>query len=283
MMKILGNRILLSTVLLFLLNVAGGLILLAPILVFLRNELGSSASTLLLWPAVSPSVVVDFLLNYRQALAVFAASAMVIYILYFLLRILFMGGVYHLVIFKDAADRAIDSPSAFISRSTDAWPGFLKVALLAVVVYGIALFLGVSFGRLLGVLPTFWRLCIVAIFALIGSTFLQILRAKMISENSFSLRKAIRATRPLVAGSALRLIAGNISVAAVGISVAFVLWSINKGIRGNNWNFGVALLSFILQQTIVFTICLMQVVRINFNQSVIRKGAINVMGRTELG
>ena len=283
MIRIFKSRLLLAATLLFLLDVAGGLAILAPILVFLRNQLDKSASALQLWPQVAPVVVVDVLFNDLQALAVFAASAMVIYLLYFFLRTFFVGGIYHLVVFRDPADRRIDSSRSYISRCADAWPGFIKVALLAIAVYAVAFFLGIVFGRLLSGLPIFWRLCLLALFILLGSTYLQILRTKMTIENDCSLRNAIRATRRTIGESAVRLIGGNLSVAIAGILMALVLWSVNKGVRGHNWSLGLALISFLLQQAIVFIISLMQIVRVNFNQTIVRRGVSNALGRTELG
>ena len=114
-------------------------------------------------------------------------------------------------------------------------------------------------------------------FIVIGSSYLQILRARMVADDNTSVRHAMRSTRSIIAERFVRIVIGNVSVAIVAIIEALVFWLILKGIRHYNWSIFTALLSIIFEQAIIFALCIMNVVRINFNYSIIKRGAVETV------
>jgi hypothetical protein len=284
-MKLFKNKIIIATALFLLLNWAGAFIILAPILVIIRNRLGLSAMSKNLWPIISSQVLADTIVNDVQMLSAYIISAMVILILYLLIRIFITGGIYDIIISEtNTLDDSGDSRlSYFFKKSASLWSPFFRITLLAIIVYLAMIFLGFTVSRILSFLGLFGRKLIFLFFMLIGSTFLQIIRAKIAFESGKSVMGSIRSLRPILSKSLLRIIAGNLSVALAGFVISLLFWLILKGIRSAEWNPILAIISAILEQAIVFTICLMQVIRINFNCSIIRKGADDVVGGTELG
>jgi hypothetical protein len=54
--------------------------------------------------------------------------------------------------------------------------------------------------------------------------------------------------------------------------VVLIFWFILKAIKSSDWSLVLMIITIIIQQIMVFTICLAQSLRINFNYSVIKKG-----------
>lgn len=283
MMWIFKNRIIIAAIILFLVEIAGAFVIMAPAMVFLRNQFSKSDLAHDLWPVISPRVVSDILINDLQAFVVFVLSAMVIYIMYLLLKTFFLGGTYDFVIRTSGQQfPEFGNLKSFLSRCAAFWPGFLKISILGIVVYGIALFLGISFGQLFARFGITWRILSLLFFILIGSSYLQILRARMVADDNTSVRHAISATRSIIAERFVRIVIGNVSVAIVAVIEVLVFWLILKAIRHYNWSFFTALLSIIFEQAIIFALCMMNVVRINFNYSIIRREIVGRVPKSEL-
>jgi hypothetical protein len=271
MMWIFKNRIIIAAIILFLVEIAGAFVITAPAMVFLRTQFSKSDLAHDLWPLISPRVISDILINDLQALVVIVLSAMVIYIMYLLLKTFFLGGIYDFVIRTSGQQfPEFGNLKSFLSRCTAFWPGFLKISILGIVVYGIALFLGISFGQIFARFGITWRILSLLFFILIGSSYLQILRARIVADDNTSVRHAMRSTRSIIAERFVRIVIGNVSVGIVAIIEALVFWLILKGIRHYNWSFFTAFLSIIFEQAIIFALCIMSVVRINFNYSIMR-------------
>jgi len=272
MKKILKSKIIVASLLFVLLHMIGGLLIMAPLLVFLRIHFEHTGSALKLWPVISPEVLSDMLVNDSQALVMFFIAAAVIYIAYFPLKVFITAGIYNIIIFKKESGEAIDSARTFLTRSAGIWIGFVKADIFGILIYIVALFLGVVFGGFLGRLGPYWRPTVILLLLLLGSTYIQILKIAVVDNEDTSLRSVIRFTRGRIGGSFLRLVLGNVAVALVGFLIVLGLWSLLLWTRSYNWNVVTASLSVILQQGMIFFICLAQVLRINFNYSVIKKG-----------
>jgi hypothetical protein len=285
MKNILKNRLFAASLMFLLLNLAGAFLIMAPLLVILRNRFDHSRAAFDLWPVISPLLLTDILINDTQMLGTFIISAVVIMALYMLLRTYFSGGIYGIIVLeKDNNDQGVENPiKDFLVRSAAFWPGFIKASLFSILVYLLAIFLGAFFAKLVSMFGFFWQVVIFLFFMLLGSIYIQLLKARLVSGGAGSVTEAIRFTRPIISQSAFRLIAGNLAVVIVGAVIVFMLWKILAFLRGFGWNVGLAALSIIFEQVIIFTICLMQVIRINFNYSIIKRGEIDVVGRTELG
>jgi hypothetical protein len=285
MKNILKNKLFAASLMFLLLNLAGAFVVMAPLLVLLRNRFDRSLMAESLWPVISPLALADTLINDTQMLATFVVAAIVILALYMLLRTFFSGGIYGIIIFdkQDEQVTGVSPMREFLGRSSAVWPGFIKASLFSIVVYLIAVFIGAIIGRLAVPLGVFMQVAVVVFFLMLASTYIQILKAGLVLDGDSSLTSAMRTTRPIIAQSIWRLVTGNLAVVVVGILLAFILWKILVVIRGFGWNAVTAGLSILLEQMIVFVICLMQVVRINFNNSIIKRGKDDVVGGTKLG
>jgi hypothetical protein len=286
MMKVFKNRFVLASLLFLALDLAGGFLILAPFLVSVRNVLEKSSLSRELWPIASPNIIADILINQSQMLATAAIAGATIYIVFMLLKTLFSGGIYRIIIEGYAADSfgySQNSLANFIVNSANMWPGFLKIALFSLLVYGVAIFLGLTLSRVLAVLGSFWQTVVFLFVILIGSTYIQILKLRVSSARDNSLVRALQTTRAPLAGDAVRIIVGNLSVTLAGIFIGLLLWLVIKWLRGYEWNVALAAATVILEQLIVFVFCMVQAIRINFNYSIIKKGAQNAVGGTELG
>jgi hypothetical protein len=272
MKTVLKSKIIIASLLFVLLDIVGGLLIMAPLLVFLRIHFEHSGSALKLWPLISPEVLSDILVNDYQALVMFFIAAAVIYMAYFPLKVFITAGIYKIITSGKESDEGIDSARTFFIRSAEIWIGFFKTDVFGILIYMVALFLGLMFGEILGRFSLFWRAATVLLFVLLGSTYIQVLKIAIADNKDTSLRSAISFTRSRIAGSFLRLALGNVAVALVGFLIVLGLWSLLLWTRSYNWNIVTASLSVILQQGMIFFICLAQVLRINFNHSVIRKG-----------
>ncbi len=149
MMKLLKNRLVFAALLFLLLNVAGGFAVMAPILVVFRNELIKSAVALRLWPVIRPDVIAEFLINNVQSLSVYVVSAIVIFALYSLLWTYFSAGIYGVIINRREPETKAGALREFLRESASLWPGFVKVALLSILLYAAAAFIGLTFGQIL--------------------------------------------------------------------------------------------------------------------------------------
>ncbi len=270
--KVFKNKIIVASLLFVLLDLIGGLLIMAPLLVFLRIHFEYSGSALKLWPVISPEVLSDLLINDHQALVMFIIAAIVIYIAYFPFKVLVTAGIYNIIVSDKERGEAIGSARAFLTRAAGVWIGFVKTDLFAVLIYIVTMFLGIVFGEILGRLGRFLSPAVILLMLLLGSTYIQILKIAVVDNNDTSLRSIIRFTRGRIAGSFLRLVLGNVAVALVGILIVLGLWSFLLWTRSHDWNVVTAPVSVILQQGMIFVICLAQVLRINFNHSVIKKG-----------
>ncbi len=275
--KIFKNNIVISALLFQALEVAGAFLIMAPILVYLRIIMEKSVMSSQLWPVISPDLLSDILLNYDQALGIYALAAIIILFVYLPLKNLMAGGIYNIILFGSDWNSDLQSRT-FLERASDAWVGFLKVVLFAAPVYIVVLFLGFIFGNILSHISLIVAFVLFFIFFIMGSSLLQILRIKMVMENQYRLRATLLAIKIPLKNSFWRLVIGNISVSAVALIIVFILWTILKAVRGDEWNYWAALLSFIVQQLMVFIICLAQTLRLNFNYSVIRRGNEDVLG-----
>ncbi len=272
MKKILKSKIIVASLLFVLLDIIGGLLIMAPLLVFLRVHFEYTGSAFKLWPVISPEVLSDILVNDYQALVMFFIAAVVIYVAYFPLKVFVTAGIYKIIISEKESGEEIDSARTFFIRSAEIWIGFVKTDIFGILIYIVALFLGIVFGGILGRLGLFWRAVTILLFFLLGSTYIQILKIAVAGNKDTSLRSVIRYTRSRIAGSFLRLALGNVAVVLIGFLIVLGLWSLLLWTRSYDWNIVTASLSVILQQGMIFFICLAQVLRINFNHSVIRKG-----------
>jgi hypothetical protein len=284
-MNILKNRLFAATLMFLLLDLAGSFLILAPLLVVLRNRFEHSAEALSLWPTIKTLTVTDILVNDTQMIATFVISAIVIFFIFMLLRTFFSGGIYGIIILKErpVGDGEANPFKSFLTRSAEIWPGFIKISLFSILVYFVAIFIGAILSRIVSGLGFFWQAAVFLFFMMVGSTYIQVLQSEMVVSGQTSVSRAISSTRSAVARGMARLIAGNLSVVMVGAIAAWILWLILAWIRGYAWNMGLTVLSIILEQGIVFVICLMQVIRINYNSSIIRRGTQDVVGGTELG
>jgi hypothetical protein len=284
-MKLFRNKIIIASVEFFFLNLAGAFIILAPLLVLLRNRLSLSGLSLKLWPVISPDILTDILVNETQMLSTYIISAMVIFTLYAVFRAFFSGGIHYFIVRENPSAEMpqTDYLKSFIAKSAELWISFLKVSLLSIVVYMIAAFLGFTIGSILSALGAFWRVLIFLIFLLIGSTFLQMIRIRLAATSELSVLGAIRGMRQALSKSLLRIILGNLSVSIAGILLLLLLWVILKAFRAGDYNAFRAFASVVLEQAIVFVICLMQVIRINYNHSIIKRGTDDSLGGTQLG
>ncbi|MEE9554215.1 MAG: hypothetical protein V3W18_07955 [candidate division Zixibacteria bacterium] len=273
MKKLLKSRLLIAVLLSTLLHIVGGLLVMAPFLIFLRLHLEHSGLAFKLWPVISPEVLGDILVNYPQALTVYIIAAVIIYIAWFPLKILFTAGIYNVIIVPNS-DRKEEqySISEYLKKAVSVWPGFAKIAVFGMVVYLTAIFIGFVFGGLLSKIGSLFGPLMIILFLLAGSTYLQILRIYMVVGETSSLRSSIRDTRIEIAGSLARVVLGNVSVIAAGFVAVLLPWILLKWVRSFDWNLFVGALSVILQQAIILLVCLAQVLRINFNVSVLRKG-----------
>jgi len=273
MKKLLKSRFLAATLLFSLLQIVGGLLVAAPFLVFLRLPLEHSGLARGLWPAISPEIIGELLINNIQVLLVCSVAAAVIYVAYFPLKILFTAAVYDMIIVKSGEQTAGEASMAeHLKQAVAVWPGFVKTELFGIPIYITAIFLGIAFGGIAGRLAGFLRPTAILLFALIGSSYLQILRIRMVIDRTSSLRDSIRNTKKDIAGSLGRIILGNISVAAVGLLIIMLPWSLLKWTRGMEWSLLSASFSLVCQQIMVLLVNLAQALRINFNHSVLRKG-----------
>lgn len=273
MKSILKNRLVVGALIFLLVDVIGGLLIMAPLLIFLRVHLEYSGSALRLWPVIPPEMISDMLINQGQALAVFLISAVVIYLAYFPLKMLLAAGVYRIILAGDGpSDREIGSVRRFLAGAAVSWIGFVKIEIFGVMAYAVAIFMGMIIGGFLGSLISFLGPLAVLLLLLMASTYIQILKIAVVVRDDTSLRNCIRSTRESIASSFLRLLTGNIAVASAGLLVTVILWSLLRWIRSYDWNVISAFVSILLQQGLIFSICLAQVLRINFNYSVMGKG-----------
>lgn len=273
MRNILKSRLISASLMFLLIDVIGGLLIVAPLLVFLRIQFEYSGSALKLWPIVSPEIFSDLLINHGQALLMFLIAAAVIWVAYFPLRVFFAAGIYGMIIPQgNGGGTQIDSVRKFLTASASSWIGFIKIDIFGILVYVVALFLGLMFGSLLGQLISFLKPLTIVIFLLLGSTYIQILKIEVIARDDTSLVKSLRSTRDRIGVSFLRLILGNAAVVLAGFIAVLISWSLLTRVRGHDWTMVNAFLSILLQQAMIFFICLAQVLRINFNSSVMGKG-----------
>ena len=283
MMKIFKNRIVLASALFGLLDFLQGFIIASPILIYLRLIYENKESSLSLWPLPSARVITDFILNHNDVIIFYLITASVLYTVYFIFKTLFAGGIYSLILFEKKNDNSIKSSGEFMGYSTITWTGFLKVGLFAIIVYTIAFFIGSMFGDFVGRFSGFLKVVIIALFLLMGSTYLQILRIHIVASSDNSLRRAMAGTKEAISKGFLRLIMGNVSVSIVVFILVMVMWFILRALKSSEWNVIIMIFTIIVQQLMVFTICLGQSLRINFNYSVIKKGENNALGGDELG
>jgi hypothetical protein len=199
------------------------------------------------------------------------------------MKTFFAGGIYRLIICDKDDPSAIKTVSDFLKNSSQIWPGFLKTGLFSVLIYGLALFLGLVFGDFLGRFWSFLRLALPALFLFLGSIYLQILKIHIAWSMDNSLKTALRETRERISGVLLRIIMGNASVALAAFVMILIFWFILKAIKSSDWSVILMIFTIVIQQIMVFTICLAQTLRINFNYSVIKKGEENALGGDELG
>ncbi len=273
MIKFLKSRLLTAALLLTLLEIVGGLLLMAPLLVFMRLRLEHSGLALELWPLISPKILADLLINHSQVLIICLAAAAVIYLAYFPLKTLFAAAIYNMITVNNAGSSLVTkSLSEHIRRAVAIWPGFLKTAVFGMLIYLLAFFIGLMFGGILGRVWDFFRPLAVLLMLLTASTYLQILKLRMVRCGESSLRDSIRETRSEIAGAFGRIMIGNFAVFAAAVIIVMIPWSILKWVRSFEWNYLTASISIVLQQLIIILICLAQTLRINFNQSLFGKG-----------
>jgi hypothetical protein len=273
MKRLFENRLLAAALLFMLTHIIGGLLVAAPLLVFMRVQFEHSGSAMKLWPVMSIEVLGDLMINNSQALMVYLIASVVIYLAYFPLRVLATGAIYHMVILEDGVSGRGASPlPGYLAKAVTVWTGFLKAAIFGLPVYGVALLLGLTFGGILARIWTVFKPLTLVLFLLLASTYLQILRIHMVTSGNSSLRNSMVKTRAQIAASLGRIAIGNASVGTVAILGAGVIWLALRWVRGFEWSFVSAGISLIFQQGIVFVLCLSQAIRINFNNSVLRKG-----------
>jgi hypothetical protein len=294
MKKILQNKILVGSLMFLMLDLAGGFLILAPFLISIRNVYESSAMSFDLWPAPSASILIDILINHPQILATSAIAAFTIYLLFTLLRTYFAGGIYRIIMdgpgFIRNGDERRSGFQEFLAKTSQSWAGFVKVGVAAVAIYTVAGFLGFTVGRVFAGLGAFWMIAFIMFVMLIASTYLQILKITIVTSRDNSVINAIRGSRQILAKAAPRLVIGNLSVVVIGALICLALWLIIGSVRGSEWNAARGAITIILEQLIVLAVCLMQAVRINFNNSIVsakdrpkKKGEQDALGGTELG
>ncbi|OGC93528.1 MAG: hypothetical protein A2W25_16905 [candidate division Zixibacteria bacterium RBG_16_53_22] len=287
MKKFLQNKIVVGSLMFLVLDLAGGFLILVPFLISIRNIYERSAAAQELWPVPSTTILIDILVNHSQLLATAAIAAFTIYLLFMVLRTYFSGGIYRIIMigpwFLQSGDEQVSGFQQFLTRSSLSWAGFVKVAIAAIVIYTIAAFLGLTIGRVFAGLGLFWMVVFFLFFMLIASTYLQVLKIQVVASDNNSVVEAVRGTRRTVAGSAPRLVLGNLSVVIIGALICLGLWLLIAALRAGPWGAARATVTIILEQLIVLVICLMQAVRINFNHSIIKKGIQDALGGTELG
>jgi hypothetical protein len=287
MKKFLQNKIVVGSLMFLLMDLAGGFLIMAPFLISVRNIYERSGAARELWPAPSAAILIDILVNHAQMLATAAIAAFTIYLLFMVLRTFFLGGIYRVIIegpvFMRGGDERRSGFQEFLARCAQSWAGFAKVAVAAVAIYTVAGFLGLAVGRVAASLGQLWMIAALLFVMLIASTFLQVLKISVAISGDNSVVNAIRGTRQTLAKTVPRLVLGNLSVVIIGALVCLGLWLVIKSVRGAEWNAARATITIILEQLIVLVVCLMQALRINFNHSVIRKGAQDAVGGTELG
>jgi hypothetical protein len=273
----------LASALFGLLNFIQGFVIASPILIYLRIIYENTDSSLHLWPLPSVDVLSDFLLNHSDVFIFYIITASVLYLVLFFFKSFFSGGVYRLLILEEGDRRFIKSAGDFLKGSSEIWIGFIKVGIFAVLIHGLCLFLGITFGEFFGRLSGFLRIVIIALFLLLGSTYIQILKIHMASSSDISLKAAMKETRGKISQGFMRILIGNISVSLVAFVVVLVFWFILKVLKSAEWNAIIMILTIVVQQLMVFTVCLGQSLRINFNYSIIKKGGENALGGDELG
>lgn len=272
MMSVFKNRIVLASVLFVLLNFLQGFVIASPLLIFLRIMFENSGSARELWPLPSLEVVSDFLINYPEIIGFYAITAVILYLVFFMLKSFFTAGIYKLIIFRRGETGSINSLKDFIKRSAEIWTGFLKAGLFGFFIFGFSLVLGMIFGDLLGMLGTFFKAAIIAAFLLLGSTYIQIIKIYMAATSDTSLKNAIKNTKEKISSSLIRIVIGNISVVLAALVIFFILWFMLRFIKSNDWSLIYLALAIIVQQLMIFVICFCQSLRINFNYSFLRKG-----------
>jgi hypothetical protein len=189
-----------------LLDFLQGFVIASPLLIYLRMLYENTDSSLRLWPLPSADVVSDFMINHNEIFIFYIITAAVLYFLFFFLKTFFAGGIYRLIIFDKDDPSAIKTVSDFLKSSSQIWTGFLKTGLFAVLIYGLALFLGLVFGDFLGRFWSFLKLALPGLFLFLGSTYLQILKIHIASSSDNSLKTALRETRERISGVLLRII-----------------------------------------------------------------------------
>jgi hypothetical protein len=283
MMKFLKNRVVLGSALFGILDLLEGFVVASPILIYLRIIYENTESSLRLWPLPDLDLVMDFMLNHNDLIIFYVITVSVLYILFFILKSYFTGGIYRLIIFQKEEPESIGSGRDFLRKSSEIWTGFIKVGLFAIPVYVLAFFLSSIFGGFAGKFSGFLRIIVFVLIFLAGSTYLQILRLHISSTSDTSLKAALAETRDAISKGLLRIFIGNVSVSIVVFVGALIFWFILKALKSTNWNIIIMILTILVQQIMVLTVCLGQTLRINFNYSVIKKGEDNALGGDELG
>jgi hypothetical protein len=273
MRNLFKNRILVGALIFWAIDFVQGFAVLSPILVYLRLKFEKSASVFQLWPLPSPDVLADIMINYKEILGFYFITAIVLMILFQLLKSLVTAGVYHFIIFRDndqsGSNRTL---AAFVQNSASNWTGFLKIDIFAIPVYLLAFFLGMIFGNFAANLGRFFEYIFLVLFFISASTYLQILRIQILNQDSNSLREAIKNTRPAIADSLLRILIGNISVALISFIIFYLFWILLKFTKSADWSIIIAVLTIIIQQLMILILCAAQALRVNYNFSVTRKG-----------
>ena len=245
----------------------------APFLVFLRTYLENGGLIFGLWPIISVEVLGNIIINSPQALIIYFIAAVVIYLAYFPLKTLFTAAIYNMIMARNNETSGEIGPiSEYVKRAITVWAGFVKVAVFGIIVYMLAFFIGLMFGELLGSIWSLLHPLSVMLLLLSASTYLQILKISMVISGKSSLRDSIKSTRSEIGGALGRIIIGNIAVCAAAFILILAPWSLLKWTRSFDWSYFAAAVSIILQQVIIVLICSAQVIRINFNHSVLRKG-----------
>lgn len=283
MMKFLKNRVVLASALFGLLDFIQGFVIASPILVYLRIIYENTESSLHLWPLPSVDIILDFLINHNDVFIFYIITAAVLYLVFFFIKSYFAGGIYRLLIFSGEDTSAIKSANDFLKSCSEIWIGFIKVGILAVFIYGLALFLGMIFGDFFGRFSGFLKFVIIALFLLLGSTYIQILRIYIASSSDISLKAAMKETRGKISKAFMRILIGNISVSVAAFAAVLILWFILKALKSSEWNVILMILTIVVQQIMVFAVCLGQSLRINFNYSIIKEGGENALGGDKLG
>lgn len=272
MRKLLKSKIVLSTLLFTLLHIVAGLLVLAPLLVYMRVIFENTGSALKLWPMPSIDVIADMLINNTHALILYIIAAFVIHAAFMPMRVLLSAGIYDFII---SGESETEGSGVFINHLKSAvavWTGFIKIEFFSLPVYLAAFIIGLSLGSILDGIAGFFRPLTLILMLFFGSTYLQLLRIWMIGQGTSSLRKSITDTRRMIAESLGRILLGNFSVLVAGFIAILLPWWLLKITRAADWSLMTASISLLLQQLIVLLAALAQVLRINYNHSIIRKG-----------